>query len=228
MASPSPPSSFLRRLGLGALALGLIGLSVAGCVRLLEPRPSNITYYLLDSNLDADTVSVDTTGLEVGIRQPHLASYLDAARIATRQGPNQIRFSESYRWGEDLEQAINRVVALSLEAQPGIQSTEVVPWPKGATFDYIVQLRVLRFEGEGPPPPGPDADDDAPIPEGHSQMVVRWTILGPDGKTVRAKGLTRHQRDGWPVTDYGALVSRLDASLEVLAKDIGARLKSRP
>jgi hypothetical protein len=196
-------------------------------VRLLEPRPGqNITYYLLDSGMDADTVLTDTTGLTVGLRRPRLASYLDASRIVTRSGPNAIRFSDFHRWGEDLDQAINRVVAINLEEKPGIQSVEVVPWPEGARFDHIIQLRILRFEGVGPPPPGPEADDDVPPPTGHSQMVARWTIFGPDGTDPEAQGLTRHREEGWPVTDYADLAARLDTSLAVLADDLGSRLRS--
>lgn len=220
-----PPNA--RRLGTGLLAAGLLGLVLAGCVRLLEPRPSNINYYLLDSNLHTDTTSTDTSGLTVGLRRPRLASYLDAARIVTRHGPNTIRFSDVHRWGEDLDRALNRVVALNLERQSGIQAAETVPWPSGFRFDYVVQLRVLRFEGVGPEPPGPDADDDAPLPEGHSQMVVRWTILGPDGTTTEHQGLTRHREEGWRVADYADLAAKLDTSLAVLAGDIGAQLRTR-
>lgn len=224
MASSRPPRS-LHRIGLSALAAGLLALTLTGCVRLLEPRPSNITYYLLHST-SADTLSTNTSGVEVGLRKPRLPSYLDATRIVTRRDSNEVHFSEFQRWGEDLGRAVNRVVALNLEAQRGIQSAKVVPWSEGPPFDYVVQLEVLRFEGNGPAPPGPEADDDVPIPRGHSQMAVQWTIYGPDEKTMQGRGLTRHQQGDWPVNEYSALVSRLNASLEVLADDIGTRLRA--
>lgn len=228
MASFPRTITSASRLGSGLLAASLLGLVLAGCVRLLEPRPSNIKYYLLDSSQRADTVATDTTGLTVGLRRPQLASYLDAARIVTRHSPNTIRFSEFHRWGEDLNRALNRVVARNLERQSGIQSTEPVPWPSGFRFDYVVQLDVLRFEGVGPEPPGPDADDDTPLPEGHSQMVVSWKILGPDGETTRSQGLTRHREANWRVTDYADLAAKLDTSLAVLADDVGTRLRGLP
>lgn len=206
------------------IALG--GLLAVGCVRLLEPRPSNTKYYLLESSLEPETADASNTGLRVGLRKPRLADYLDTPTIVTRHGNNEIRFSEFHRWGEDLGAALNRVVGLNLEAQPGIASVEVVPWSKGATFDHVVQLRVLRFEGVGPPPPGPNADDDAPIPTGHSKMTVSWTVFGPEGDSMRTHGRTQHRIDDWPVTDYAALVSRLDSSLVVLSEDIRSRLQS--
>ncbi|PSQ92329.1 MAG: hypothetical protein BRD30_02555 [Bacteroidetes bacterium QH_2_63_10] len=227
MADSFPSSSRLRQLGLCAVAVGLIALSTAGCVRLLEPRKSNATYYLLSSPSDLDTLSTDTTGLKVGLRQPRLASYLDATRIVRRHGPNTVQFSEFQQWGEDLSQGIGRTVAFALERQANIRSVEVVPWPKGVTFDYVLELHVLGFEGVGPPPPPPDADD-APVPEGHSRMVVQWTIRNPADNTLLARDLVRHQEKGWRVTDYQALVLRLSTSLDVLAQDIGARLRARP
>lgn len=220
--------SFLsfRRLAVCAVVVGLMGLSMAGCVRLLEPRKSDATYYLLDGTPAPDTASADTTGLHVGLRTPRLASYLDETRIVTRHGPHTIRFSEFHRWGEDLDQGIGRTVARALESRPGIQSVELVPWPRGTAFDYLLQLHVLHFEGVGPPPPGPNADDDADVPEGHSQMSVRWTILNPADETIQARDQTQHRQSGWPVTNYRALASNLGRSLQVAADSIGTRLVS--
>lgn len=224
-------SVFLRHLGFCAVAIGLIGLSVAGCVRLLEPRKSDATYYLLDGASAPDSVSTeaspsDTTGLQIGLRAPRLASYLDETRMVIRHGPNTIEFSEFHRWGEDLDRGIGRTVARALETHASIQSVEMVPWPRGATFDYVLQLHVFSFEGVGPRPPGPDADDDAPIPEGHTQMSVRWTILAPTTETILARDRTKHRKPDWPVTDYRALASRLGSSLHVLADSIGAHLET--
>lgn len=215
----------MRRTCVVLVLVAVSGLLAVGCVRLLEPRPSNTKYYLLESRLDAET-ELSAEGLRLGLRKPRLADYLDTPTIVTRHEDHEIRFSEFHRWGENLGTAFNRTVGLNLEAQPGIASTEVVPWPQGTAFDYVVQLRVLRFEGVGPPPPGPDADDDAPVPTGHTQMTVTWTIFGPEGGTVRTQGRTQHRMDDWPVTDYAGLVSHLDSSLVVLAEDIRTRLQS--
>jgi uncharacterized lipoprotein YmbA len=214
----------MHRTGFLFLLAGIVALVVTSCVRLPSPSPANTQYYLLERATTADTAT--SSGLRVGLRKPHLADYLDTRTVVTRHGPNEIRFPDLHRWAEDLGPAINRVVGLNLEAQPGIQSVDVVPWPQGPDFDYVVQLRVLRFEGVGPRPPGPDADDDAPIPEGHSQMTVGWTVFGPAGDSVRARGQTEHRMDGWPVTDYADLASKLDTSLVVVAEDVGDRLRA--
>jgi uncharacterized lipoprotein YmbA len=225
MAYLAPPSCRLRRLGLCVVAVALVALSVSGCVRLLEPRTSDATYYLLSPPQDEVSLPSDTTGLAVGLRAPRMASYLAATRLVTRRGPHQIRFSEFHRWAEDLDQGISRTLAQTLAAQDSIRSVEVVPWPKGTTFDYIVQLHVLRFEGVGPRP-DPETDEDSPPPEGHSLMVVEWKILDAKDDTVLERGLTRHRTDGWSVGNYETLASRLGTGLATLADDIGAQLKS--
>lgn len=216
----------MRRIGLCLLAAALTGLLLVSCVRLPSSSPNNTSYYLLGSDLQVDTTDEDTSGLRLGLRKPRLSEYLDTPTIVTRRGPNEVQFAEFHRWGEDLGPAINRVLALHLEERSGVQSVETVPWPRGAQFDYVVQLRVFRFEGVGPRPPGPDADDDAPVPEGHAQTTVGWTILGPNGDTVRTRGRTQHREDGWPVNDISDLVSKLDTSLVVLADDLRRRLKA--
>lgn len=224
MSSTERTSCLWRHRGLQLLAALGTALLIAGCVRILEPRQANLTYYLLDGRPGIESTGTDSTGLNVGLREPTLASYLDAARIVTRYGANTIQFSDFHRWGEDLDRAVNRVVARALEAQKGIYSTQVVPWSHGSSFDYVVEMHVLQFEGRSPQPPPTEDESDAVV-TGHSQMRVQWTILGPDGETLRARGTTEHRVDGWPVNDYGALVSRLDTSLVVLSDDIGTRLQ---
>lgn len=215
----------LPRWVLWVLASLVISALLLGCVRILEPRQSNITYYLLDGQPGPSTTKTDTAGLNVGLREPSLASYLDAARIVTRHGANTIRFSDFHRWGEDLDRAINRVVARTLEQQDHIYTAQVVPWTHGPDFDYVLEMHVLQFEGRSPQPPSPEEEPEEVI-TGHSQMRVQWTILGPEGETIRARETTEHREGGWPITDYGALVSRLDTSLVVLAGDIGAHLRT--
>jgi uncharacterized lipoprotein YmbA len=215
----------MRQTGLLFVLAVIVVLVATSCVRLPSPNPVNTQHYLL-GNTPPAAPATTTTGLRVGLRKPDLADYLDNRPLVVRRGKNEIHFANLHRWGEDLGPAINRVVGLNLETQPGIESVDVVPWPQGAAFDHVVRLRVLRFEGVGPRPPGPDADDDAPVPEGHSQMTVSWTVFGPEGDSVQARGRTEHRVDGWPVTDYADLTSKLDTSLVVLAEDLREHLSS--
>lgn len=213
----------MRRIFVLLAVAGLTTLVLGSCVRLLEPRPSNTQYYLLESARPGSTTTASDPGLHIGLRKPRVAEYLNTPGIVTRQGPNELHFSEFHRWAENLGPLINRVVAQNLAAQPGVQLVEVVPWPRGTTFDYVVQLRILRFEGVGPPPPSPNADPE-PAQQGHSQMTVAWTVFGPEGDSVRTTGRTHQQLQGWPPADVSDLVSKLDSSLVVLTHDLHDKL----
>ena len=219
----------VRRWSTRLAVLGMV-LLVAGCVRLLEPRQSNIQYYVLGSAgiLEMENPPRDTTGLALGLRRVRMADYLDAPALVTRRGPHTIRFAEFHRWGEDLAQAINRTLAARLLTMDGVGTVDVVPFANHDAHDYLIQLRVLRFEGEGPPLPAPDEGPPEELPVGTVQMTIAWDVLDPDTEAVVARGVTRHQEDEWTVNDYGDLVAKLDASITVLAEDLIQNLRSSP
>ena len=82
-----------------------MGLALAGCVRLLEPRQSDIQYYVLgtpDANIET-MQQHDTTHIALGLRRVRIADYLDSPALVTRRGAHAIRFAEFHRWGEDLD-----------------------------------------------------------------------------------------------------------------------------
>ena len=218
-----------RRWLVGLLMLGM-GLALAGCVRLLEPRQSDIQYYVLgtpDANIET-MQQHDTTHIALGLRRVRIADYLDSPALVTRRGAHAIRFAEFHRWGEDLARAINRTVAARLVSEDDIGMADVVPFTGRDAHDYLIQLRVLRFEGEGPPPLGPDDDPPEVPPTGSVQMKIAWEILEADAETVAAQGVTRYQANGWTVGDYASLVTKLDASLTALADDLTAQLRQLP
>lgn len=222
---------------LSPIALSLVVLMLTACVDL-EPRQSNIRYYVLS---DAVSQASDTSGtageavgpappeeaaqggLVVGIRKVRVAAYLNTPSITTRYGEHEVRFGEFHRWGEDLGEAVARTVAQSLSLRPGLQRVDVVPWPDRTQHDLLVQLRVLRFEGEAPPLPPGDDEPDEPV-EGSARMVAVWEIFDPETQDVLVERTTDHREEGWTVGDYAGLVDRLDAALKVLADDLAAQM----
>lgn len=207
------------------LTSALLVVVLSGCVDL-EPRQSNIQYYVLGASAVPQPLQPDTSGVRVGVRKLRLAPYLDTPTIVTRKGPNEIGFSEFHRWGEDPERAINRIVAVRMAAQEGIGTVDVVPWPEQATYDAVVQIRVLRFEGEIPPPPGPDEERDEDEPRmGTAHLRATWDVIDPETDDILARETTNHQVEGWPVGNYADLVAKLDSALDVLARDIAVRAR---
>jgi hypothetical protein len=94
----------------------------------------------------------------------------------------------------------------------------VAPWPLGEKFDYLIQLRVLQFEGLAPEEPatGP----------GEARVLAAWEIIRQEDGVVLARGTTDYREPGWRVDDYAGLVKLLDTGLSTLSEDLVASLES--
>jgi uncharacterized protein len=171
--------------------------------------------YVLGGQPASATAAVDNGGgLAIGVRRLDLAPYLAIPAIVVRRGDHQIVVSQYHRWGEDLDEGINRAVARYLAATPTVRSAQVAPWPLRAPHDFIVQIRVSRFEGT----------TDQDVAEGGAHVVATWEIVQPGGGPVLAVGGTDFRESGWAVGDYADLVMRLDRGLTHMAADIAACL----
>jgi uncharacterized lipoprotein YmbA len=157
------------------------------------------------------TASPAAADVTVGIRRTKLASYLAVPFIAVRRGASQIDFSEFHRWGEPLDEGINRVVARLL-ASRGLRDVAVAPWPAGARYDYVIQLDVTRFEGVIAPGGTPG--------EGEVHLSATWEIIRQQDGVVLVRGTTDRTNSGWTVGDYSGLVALLDEELDVLSLDL--------
>ncbi len=204
------------------LILPLSVLTLTGCFGLGRGEPPQRHYVLgagMDPAVPADTdLAGDVPGIALGLRQPRLAEYLGTPFIVVRLGPNEISLSEFHRWGENLEQGINRTLAGYLATKEPVGRVEFAPWPARTNLDYVIQLHVLRFDGLVP--------DGAAATEGEALIQATWEILrGADG-VVLTRGTTEHRQGGWTLEDYDSLVSLLQEGLGVLADDLAAGLKS--
>ena len=205
-------------------------LLVAGCFRLSRDAP-RVQYFVLSGAAQASAVAGEATGvppgapstpdgagLALGLRRLNLASYLSVPSIVIRRGVNEIVVSEFHRWGEDLGEGINRVVAAHLERTPTVRAVDVAPWAARARHDYLVQLNVSRFEGAA----------DSAATEGRSHVLAGWDIIRPLDGRVLVRGSTEAFGGPWRVGDYPGLVTGLDAALARLARDISSCLSRFP
>jgi uncharacterized protein len=201
-------------------------LSLAGCFSLSHGAPPQQHYVLGAGGAPEEAVapadrSVEEAGTQlVGLRPLRLADYLASPFIVIRRGSHQIEFSEYHRWGEDLGRAINQTVAGRLAAHASHHRIEVAPWPAGTPPDRVIQLHVLRFEGVAREGPGND--------EAEAHLLATWEILRPLDGAVLARGSTEVREGGLSVGDFDGLVSLLDATLDVLARDLALGLERDP
>jgi uncharacterized lipoprotein YmbA len=202
------------------LVLALMALT--GCFSLGRDEPVQQHYVLGgDRTVERPATPDSLVGLTIALRQLDLAGYLKTPLIVVRQGPQQIRFSESQRWGEDPTDGITRTVATYLMARAPLQAVDTAPWPRGVVYDYTIQLHVMQFEGIATGSVG--ADGALLAPTGEARLLATWEILGQH--SVLERGTTDF-RERWNVGDYPALVELLDSGLSELANDLGIALAS--
>lgn len=191
-------------------------ITLTGCFSLSRDEPTQQHFVLGGNRLHASGPQAGVLdGITVGLRQVHLAEYLETPLIVVRHAPHQIRFSEFNRWGENLEGGFNRAVAMYLADRAPFEGVDVVPWAPRAQHDYLIQIHLLRFEGV--------VVDEALA--GEAYMLANWEIIRqPDG-AVLSRGTTDYREDGWIVGDYGDLVTRLDTGVGKLSDDLVAALE---
>jgi uncharacterized protein len=194
---------------------------LGGCFSLSRTEPP-MRHYVLGGSIPTATTAPPAalTGVTVGIRRARIAGYLGSPYIAVRHGAHQVTYSEFHRWGEPLDGGLNRTVAGYLDIRPEIGGVDVAPWPGQASYDYLLQLHLERFEGRAPA----EEPTGQSVGEGEVHVLVTWEILRQQGGGILARGVTEYREPGWTVGDYASLVRALDAGVGALAGDVAASL----
>ena len=185
--------------------------ALTGCFSLGRDEPIQQHFVLGGNRLEASSPQYERLArLTIGLRQVHLAEYLETPLIVVRHGPHEIRFSEFNRWGENLDDGFNRAVALYLGDRAPFEGVDVVPWAPRAQHDYLIQIHLLRFEGI--------VTEEATV--GEAYMQAKWEIIRQADGAILSRGTTEYRTDGWIVGDYAGLVTQLDAGLGELSNDL--------
>jgi uncharacterized protein len=196
-----------------ALSLLIAGLS-ASC-SILAPVPDPNHFFSLVPLPQAQRAAVpretssDTT---YALGPITLAAYLDRATLVTRVSPTQLRYSPVDYWAGPLKDNITSVLVQNLSALTGSDRILVYPWPNNATFDYQIEVEILRFE---------------PSATGECQLTARWAIK--DGRTQNNL-IIRESQFTHPASaaDTAAAVAALSATLGDLSQEIATSLHGLP
>ncbi|QJR35374.1 PqiC family protein [Gemmatimonas groenlandica] len=185
-------------------------LPLSACFKLSRQSP-RLQQFVLSGAPPTSTAEV-RAGRTLALRRIDLAAYLAVPAIIIRRGANEVVVSEFHRWGEDLSEGINRVVAANLAGAPSVRAVHVAPWQIGARHDFLVQLHVSRFEGIA----------DSAATQGRIHLLASWDIISPGNGALLMRGTTDERGGSWRVGDYAGLVTELDAALSRMARDIAA------
>jgi len=185
------------------LAVVAATVLLPGC---LGPRPDTSRYFTLPSPTTAPATGPAVATLGVG--PVTLPPYVARLEIATRAGPDEIRYAANDRWAAPLDEMVVRALADELRAR--VPAREVIrwPWPLQAPPGATVSVDFVRLEEEV---------------TGGATLEARWTATVRGGPAV--SGETRVKEPGAPGDTPGS-VAALGRALGRLAAEVATALRA--
>ncbi len=197
----------IRRILVSSSALAAL-LACPACSFLsAEPDPTRFAVLAsVDELPDAPRGEPRAAGLTVGLGPIELPEYLRRLEIQTRTEGTRLEPSPTQRWGEPLDQGVQRVLSIDLARVLGAERIVLHPWYATEKPDVQVRIAFSRFEREDP----------------HKVVVhAQWSVrhLGSDAPPVERE--TRLERA--TATDDGPSAAlALSLALAELSREIAA------
>jgi hypothetical protein len=195
------------RLPTSPLLAGVLAVAVTGC-SLLQARTDPTRFYVLAAVVDVPPPA--PTGLTLGLGPIALPRYLQQPQLATRVGPNEVRFTEFSRWAGPLPTQVATTLADDLRGALGTERLVLYPWYAGTGLDVVVEVDVTRFE--------PDQD-------GQVHLVARWRIKDGTATTLLRAG-DADVREPAGAVGVDAVVAALSRALGQLGREIAAAVRA--
>lgn len=183
----------LRAARWGLLLAGALGCASEGII---------VREYVLTSMTAPEASAATETGhaVTLAVGPVVMPPYLRRREIVTRIADNELRASDTQRWGEDLSQGLARVVAEDLEMLIPDLRGRAFAWRDAGAADYRVAIEVDRFE---------------PMPDGTVALTVHWELSRASGTSPFAahSSAISEQRSGSTTADAVDAMSRAAAQL---------------
>ncbi|MFT3928916.1 MAG: PqiC family protein [Spongiibacteraceae bacterium] len=119
----------------------VIAISLSACI---GGRSEPVQYQLLTARAERSTTT-PLAGKAIGIGPVQIAQFLQRPQIVTHGGTTQLRLDENKRWGEPLDQGIQRVLVQNMAALTGAQ-TRNFPWRQNAAPDYALRIDIVDLD----------------------------------------------------------------------------------
>ena len=187
---------------------------LSGCINL-DPKADPTRFYLITVKNEGKKAQIidDDSGISIGLQRVDIPAYLNNRKIVVRYDTQEIRYAEYHRWGEDLEIAISRAVAVDLLKNDWVKRVSIVPWQDVAVHDLEVKIRIMRFDGDV---------------RGKITLRALWEIKDPDSGKNLLSGDTTVNRSGWNSKDYERLAALMSETLATLSADLTAAISKLP
>lgn len=175
---------------------------LGGCIGSRSAAPD---YRLLTARAPVKTAT-SQSAISIGIGPVHIAQFLDRPQIVTHSGSGVLQLNDSQRWGEPLEQGIQRALLQNLAALTGAE-TRNFPWRQNLTPDYAVRIDVIDLDKLG---------------NGSALLEASWVL--EDLKNARVIKTQQEQLRATVGAGDNALTEAYSDLLAQLAQRIAAQL----
>ncbi len=186
----------------GLLACVASALLLTGCLGPGTTRTTRL--FVLNATATPAASSDEPSDLRLGVGRILLPEFLNRSQIVTRPSANKVRMAEFSQWAEPLDQGIPRVMSENLARLTGSEQVSVYPWPTQMEIDLMVEIAVIRFEG--------DAD-------GEVSLVARWRLVRPNGSEAHSLQASSYSESAADRSTE-ALVAAMSRTLASLSRDI--------
>ncbi|MDJ0850088.1 MAG: PqiC family protein [Myxococcota bacterium] len=187
------------------VAVLLLSLSLLACIS----RGVQVREYVLTAGA-AESGATAPRDVSIGVGPVKLPRYLRRVELATRVGPNQLRYEDTHRWGETLDKGLARVIASNLSALVPATRVATFPWRSKEEMDFRVVIEVERFEA---------------TPDGSSVLTVRWSVHDNRSDRVVSERANIAKESGGK--DAAARVASMSRAADELSRQIAAAIRSR-
>ncbi len=186
------------------VAVLLLSLGLLACAS----KGVEIREYVLTADV-APTGATAPRELSIGVGPVKLPRYLRRVELATRTGPNEIRYEDGHRWGETLDKGLARVVADHLAVHVPADRVATFPWRTFSEPDFRVVMEVERFEANR---------------DGSVVLAVRWSVYEDATDTSVSERSDIAQEGGG--ADSAAKVAAMSRAAEELSRQIATVIRS--
>jgi len=179
--------------------------ALAGCAATPPSR-----FYIL-SPVASDTAAHPAgPGTALGVGPVELPNYLDRPQIAMRSGAYELRYNETHRWAEALQDNVTNVLAENLARLVPSDKVSRFPWGRTTLVDYQVVAEISRF----------DADVNGTV-----VLSASWKLYrGESRETVAEKKSVFNETCKRP-GDYAEIVAAQSRALDALSREIAAAIR---
>ena len=191
----------LRILG---TALAVIPLLVA-CGSSPPVNYYSLEIFESDFRRDADGA------LLIGVGPLRTPDYLTRSRIVTRGENGEVFIDDFNRWAEPVDEAVYRIVSLSLDTL--LEKAVVIGYPYAYAADIDYQL-LGRIDGFG-------ADQD-----GRVVLRVQWAVTTPNGDVLVSPKRALYEARANPGRDYPSIARAMSDTLQQFSRDVAAEIES--